>query len=127
MSTLEVLQTFLAQRKALLSSIDGINPEDFMLAIFDMEKCKPPLSHQLAFQVKIFSKDKGIHRTVIDESASTSIMSASCWLAFGSPTLSSLSNSLKAFDSHTFIPKGYLATPHHLVWENSNGGHQSHT
>ena len=28
----------------------------------------------------------------------------------GFPTLSPLSNSLKAFDSHTFIPKGYLAS-----------------
>lgn len=79
-----------------------------MLAIFDMEKCEPPLSHQLAFQVKIFSKGKGIHRTVINEGDSTRIMSASCWLALGSPTLSPPSNSLKAFDNHTFIPKGYL-------------------
>ena len=81
-----------------------------MFAIFDMEKCKPPLSHQLAFQVQIFSKGKGIHRIFIDECASTCIMSASCWIALGSPTLSLPSNSLKAFDNHTFIPKGYLAS-----------------
>ncbi len=37
-------------------------------------------------------------------------MLASCWLALGSLTLSPLSNSLKAFDSHTFVPKGYLAS-----------------
>lgn len=37
-------------------------------------------------------------------------MSVSCWLAPGSPTLSPLSNSLKAFNNHTFVPKGYLAS-----------------
>ena len=48
MSSLEVLQTFLAQRKALLLAISGIDPQDYTLAIFDMEKSKPFLSHQLA-------------------------------------------------------------------------------
>lgn len=81
MSALEVLQTCAAQRKALLSAIGGIDPQDSMLAIFDMEKCKPPLSHQLAFQVQIFSKGKGIHRTVIDEGASTCIMLACFWFS----------------------------------------------
>ena len=37
-------------------------------------------------------------------------MSEACWLALGSPTLKPLSNSLKAFDGHTFLPKGYLAS-----------------
>lgn len=45
MSMLEVLEAFPAQRKALLSTIGGIDPQDSMLAIFDIEKCKPPLSH----------------------------------------------------------------------------------
>ena len=49
MSALEVLQTCPAQRKALLSAIGGIDPQDSMLAIFDMEKSKTRLSHQLAF------------------------------------------------------------------------------
>jgi len=88
MLALEVLQTCTTQRKSLLSAIGGIDPQDSMLAIFDMEKCKPPLSHQLPFQVQIFSKGKGIHRTVIDEGASTCVMSSSCWLTLGSPTAS---------------------------------------
>ena len=45
MSTLEVLQTYPAQRKALHSTIDRIYPHDSMLAILDMEKYKPCLSH----------------------------------------------------------------------------------
>ncbi len=110
MLALEVLQTCPAQRKALLSTIGGIDAQDSMLAIFDMEKCKPPLSHQLEFPVQFFLKGKSIHRTIIHKDASTCVMSASCWLTVGSPTLSPLSNSLKAFDGHTFIPKGYLAS-----------------
>ena len=69
MSALEVLQTCSSQRKALRSAIRGIDPADSMLAIFDMDKCKPPLSHQLAFQVHITLKGKGIHKNVIDEGA----------------------------------------------------------
>ena len=51
-----------------------------MLAIFDMEKCKPPLSRQRAFQVQIFSKGKGIHRTVITKV----LVPVSCQLPVGS-------------------------------------------
>lgn len=49
MSTLEFLQTCLAQWKALLSTIGGVDPQDSMLQIFEMEKIKPHLSLQLAF------------------------------------------------------------------------------
>ena len=45
MSVLKVLQTCPVQRKALLLAVGSIDPPDSMLAIFDMEKCKPPLSH----------------------------------------------------------------------------------
>ena len=96
--------------KALLLAIGGANTQDSMLAILGMEKCKSPLLHQLAFQVKIFSKGWGVHRTVIDEGASTCIISASYWLTLGSPTLSPPLNSLNAFNGFTFIQKGYLAS-----------------
>jgi len=45
MLALEVLQTCSVQRKALLSKIGGVDPQDSMLAIFNMDKCKSPLSH----------------------------------------------------------------------------------
>ena len=87
MSALEVLQTCPAQRKALLSAIGGIDPQDCMLAIFDMENSKPRLSHQIAFQVQVVSKGRPIYRTVIDEGASTYVMSQYCSLNLGYPTL----------------------------------------
>lgn len=52
-------------------------------------------------------KGKAIHCIVMDEGASTCVMSASSWLALSSPTLSPPSNFLKAFYGHTFIPRGY--------------------
>lgn len=110
MSALEVLQTCPAQRKSLLSAIGGIDPQDSMIAIFDMEKSKPRLSHQLAFQVQVVSKGRPIHHTVIDKGALICVMSQACWFNLGSPTLTLPSNSLKAFDGHTFLPKGYLAS-----------------
>ena len=45
MSVLVVLQTCPIQRNAYLLAIGGIDPDDSILAIFDMDKCKPPLSH----------------------------------------------------------------------------------
>ena len=78
MSALEILQTCPAQRKAFLSAISGIDPQDFMLAIFDMEKSQTRLSYQLTFQVQVVSKGRPIHHTVIDKGASTCVMSQPC-------------------------------------------------
>ena len=110
MFSLEVLQTCPAQRKAFLLAIGGIDPQDSMLAIFGMEKSKPRLSHQLAFQVQVVSKGRPIHRIVIDKGALTCVMSQACWLVLGSPTLTPPLNSFKSFDGHTFLPKGYLTS-----------------
>jgi hypothetical protein len=49
MSALEVLQTCLAQRKALLKAIGGIDPMDTNLIVFDLEDHIPRLPPQLAF------------------------------------------------------------------------------
>lgn len=60
--------------------------------------------------MQIFLKGKVIHKTVIDEGASTYVMSTSCWLTLGSPTLSLLLSSLKSLNNHSFIPNNYLAS-----------------
>ena len=53
---------------------------------------------------------KQVHRTVLDEGATTCIMSFTCWQALGSPTLAALQTVLKAFDGHVFSPHGILTT-----------------
>jgi hypothetical protein len=55
-----------------------------------------------------YESDKNICRTVIDEGASTCVMSITCWKAIGSPPLTGSHNTLKAFDSFGFKPYGVL-------------------
>jgi hypothetical protein len=51
---------------------------------------------------------KQVHKTVLDEGATTCIMSFTCWQALGSPTLAASQTVLKAFDGHLFSPHGIL-------------------
>jgi hypothetical protein len=83
MSSLEVLQSFPTQRKALLKAIGGIDPIDTNLIIFDLEDHVPRLPPQLSFQIQVVVEKKNICRTVIDEGASTCVMSVTCWKAIG--------------------------------------------
>ena len=78
MSTLEVLQNYPSQKQALLSTIGGIDPVDSNLVAFNHKGYEPQLSAQLAFLIQVKSLKKTIHRTIIDEGASTCIKSMSC-------------------------------------------------
>jgi hypothetical protein len=75
MSALEVLQSCPTQKKALLKVIGRIDLTDRNLIIFDLEDHIPRLPPQLAFQIQVIISDKKICRTVIDEGASTCVMS----------------------------------------------------
>jgi hypothetical protein len=108
MSALEVLQSCPAQRRALLKAIGGIDPTDTNLIVFDLEEHIPRLPPQLAFQIQVVVADKSICRTVIDEGASTCVMSFSCWKAIGSPPLTKSQNTLRAFNGSGFKPYGVL-------------------
>ena len=109
MSTLEVLQNCPSQRQALLSAIGGVDPRDSNLVSFSHEGYDPQLPAQLAFLIQVKALNKTVHRTIIDEGASTCIMSMSCWKTLGSPTLSRSSTTLKAFDGRTYTPYGILS------------------
>jgi hypothetical protein len=108
MSALEVLQSCPMQWKALLKAIGGIDPTDTNLIIFDLEDHIPRLPPQLAFQIQVIVENKNICRTVIDEGASTCVMSVTCWKAIGSPALTESHNTLKAFNGTGFKPYGVL-------------------
>jgi hypothetical protein len=108
MSALEVLQSCPAQRRALLKAIGGIDPTDTNLIVFDLEDHVPRLPPQLAFQIQVVVADKSICRTVIDEGASTCVMSFTCWKAIGSPPLSESQNTLRAFNGSGFKPYDVL-------------------
>ena len=98
MSTLEVLQNCPAQCKTLLAALGAIEPVNSNHLMFSLENFKTRLSHQLAFQINTSICGKNIHRTILDEGASTYIMSLSCWRAIGSPEVRQSPTTLKAFD-----------------------------
>jgi hypothetical protein len=97
-----------AQRKALLKAIGGIDPTDMNLIVFDLDNHVPRLPPQLAFQIQVIVSDKNICRTIVDEGASTCVMSFTCWKAIGSPPLNESQNTLKAFNGSGFKPYGVL-------------------
>jgi len=88
MSTLEVLQNCPSQKQALLSAIGGIDPTDSNLVAFNHKGYVPQLPTQLTFLIQVKVLNKTVHRTIIDEGASTCIMSMNCWKTLGSPPLS---------------------------------------
>ena len=103
MLALEVLKSCLAQRKLLFSAIGAVDLQDLNLMIFDLENFTPRLPHQMAFQIPVLVKNKRCFRTVIDEGASTCIMSLKCWKSLGSLTLNQSLTIIKAFDGRDSI------------------------
>lgn len=108
MSALEVLQSFPTQWKALLSAIDAVDPTFENVLNFDLDLHVPRLPPQLAFQIQVVVSENTIFHMIIDEGASTCIMSISCWKAIGSPPLSESPNTLKDFDGQIFNLLGIL-------------------
>jgi hypothetical protein len=98
MSTLEVLQNCPSQRRTLLEAIGVVDPESSNTITFNMEDYKLRLSHQLAFQIQVVVQNISIHHTILDEGASTCVMSLSCWKSINSPSLNQSPTTLKAFD-----------------------------
>jgi hypothetical protein len=102
MLTLEVLKNCPSQHRTLLSTIGDMDPEASNMIMFNMDCFKTRLSHHLAFQIQAIVGEKKIHHTVLDEGASTCVMSMSCWRAIGSPKLTQSPTTLKAFDGNGF-------------------------
>ena len=62
----------------------------------------------MALSVDVFHCGKTIGRTVLDQSASTCVMSISCWKALGSLELVPSNTLLTAFDGRFFHSHGIL-------------------
>ena len=106
MSSFEVLQSYPAQRKVLLTTLGSTktcNPGTIMLDTTDL---KPRLPYHVAFQIVVAHPMKtftwNIFRTVVDEGASTCVMLLACWKAIGQPALSPSPTLLTAFDGRSF-------------------------
>jgi hypothetical protein len=112
MSTLEVLQSFPAQRKALLTALGSIETCNSGTIMLDTTDLKPRLPYHVTFQIVVAHPTKtftwNIFRTVVDEGASTCVMLLACWKAIGQPELSPSPTLLTAFDGRSFRPHGII-------------------
>jgi hypothetical protein len=82
--------------------------------MMDTTDLKPHLPYHVVFQIVVDYLTKmftwNIFRTVVDEGASTCVMSLACWKAVGQLVLSSSPTLLTAFDGHSFQPHGIIPT-----------------
>ena len=95
MPTLKVLKKCPTLCRNLLSTIDAVDPKTSNIIMFKLKNHKSMLSHQLAFQIITKVVRKNIHRIVLDEGASTSVISLSCWRDIGSLNLNRSPTTLK--------------------------------
>ena len=109
MSTLEVLQSCPTQRKNLLTALGALDPDNTNLIHFNVENYKYRLPHKIAFRIITKVVGKKVFRSVLDEGASTSVLSLSCWKSLGSPELVTSPTTLKAFDGWCFQPHGIIS------------------
>jgi hypothetical protein len=108
MSALEVLQHCPSQRRTLFATTGAIDPDSSNHIMFNLENYASRISHQLAFQVDVVVHNQQIHRTILDEGASTCVMSLVCWKGLKSPTLNKSPMMLHSFDGRGFHPHGIL-------------------
>jgi hypothetical protein len=112
MSALEVLQIFPAQMKALLTALGSTETCNQGTIMLDTTDLKPHLPYHVVFQIVVAHPTKtftwNIFYTVVDEGASTYVMSLACWKAIGQPTFSPSPTLLTAFNSHSFRPHGIV-------------------
>ncbi len=75
-----------------------------------MLNVKKRLPHHMAFQIKFTYRKTNIFWIVIDEGASTCVMSMSCWKAIGSPSTVPSPTFLTTFDGHSHRPHRIIPT-----------------
>jgi hypothetical protein len=96
----------------LLSVLGDLDPSGSKFIRFDVTDVQPRLPYHVAFQIHVECMNNTIKYIVIDEGASTSVMSLSCWKSIGSPQLSQPMNMLFVFDGNSFRPHVLLPTLH---------------
>jgi hypothetical protein len=85
MSSLEVLQSFIAQQSAFVFTVRATDAYSSHIITFDPYNFKHRLPYHIAFHIQVVYSMKNIFRTMIDEGALTCVMSLSCWKFIKSP------------------------------------------
>ena len=78
MYTMEVLQYSHAQREELLSSTIVVDPSNVTLITLDLDHSTYRIPSKVSFYIKVTSHGKNIFQTIVDEGASTFVMSFKC-------------------------------------------------
>ena len=92
--------------KALLSALGTIEPSNLCLMDFDLDKATPRLPLLVTFQTPVLVQNITIHHCIIDEGASTCIMSKNVWYKLQSPKLNPSDIILIAYDGRPSAPVG---------------------
>ena len=79
-----------------------------LMAKFNLYDVKIFLPYNVALSIDVIHGGNTIGRIVVDEGASTCVMSLSCWKALGSVELVPSNNLLTAFEGRSFHPHGTL-------------------
>ena len=103
MSVLEVLQSCPTQQSTLLSVL-GVQDLSNSNTISFSTQGKPRLPPYVPIHIHVAYKGINIRRMVVDEGASTCVMSLSCWKGLGSLEIVPSQSMLKTFDGHVFKP-----------------------
>jgi hypothetical protein len=86
--------------------LGGVDPADTRLITFDLDSCEPRLPAAVAIQIPVKIRNITVHRCIIDEGASTCIMSKTVWQKLGSPDLLPSAITLRAYDGRPSSPEG---------------------
>jgi hypothetical protein len=90
----------------LFSALGVVNPANTRLITFDLDCGEPHLLALVAFQIPVKIWNITVHRSIIDEGASTCIMSKTIWQKLSSPELIASAITLRAYDGRPSSPKG---------------------
>ena len=94
-----------------MTTLGALDPDNTNLIHFNVENYKPILLHKISFQIIMKVVGKKVFRMVLDEGASTSVLSLTCWKDLGSPELVTSPTTLKAFEGRSFQPHGLISAP----------------
>ena len=84
-----------------------VDPANDQMIVFDAHQSEhPPLPASVAFQILVKIWNANVSRCIIDEGASTCVMSTLVWKQLGSPELAPSMITLRAWDGHASQPIG---------------------
>lgn len=90
----------------MLYALGAIDPSNARLITFNIDNAEMRLPPSIAFQIPVTVKNVVIHRCIINEGASTCVMSIDVWKKLGSPELVPSMITLRSYDGRPSQPQG---------------------